>query len=166
MLRFRRYRSADREAVLRVFRSNVPDYFAAAEEPWLKQVLREAACPLFVLTEDRDLIGFGGFEVAEFANVAYLVFGMVDRRHHGRGLGRRLLEFRLARIAVARRAPRYVAVDTTPAIAPFFEHCGFDRIAEWPEGYRPGFDRIDLRYDFAKRGVSPPAARSRRPGAD
>jgi GNAT superfamily N-acetyltransferase len=157
MIRFRRYRAADRQAVLRVFRSNVPDYFAAGEEPWLKQVLREVHCPLFVLTERTAILGFGGFEIAEFANVAYLVFGMVDRAHHGRGLGRRLLEFRLAKIAAARRAPRYVAVDTTPAIAPFFEHCGFERIAEWTEGYRHGFDRIDLRYDFVARG-GPPSA--------
>jgi hypothetical protein len=51
-------------------------------------------------------------------------------------------------------------------IAPFFEHCGFERIAEWPEGYRHGFDRIDLRYDFAARGGKLPAARPRLPGED
>jgi GNAT superfamily N-acetyltransferase len=151
MLRFRRYRSSDQNAVLSVFRSNVPDYFSPQEESWVKQVLRDETCPLYVMIEKEQIIGFGGFEIAEFANVAYLVFGMVHREQHGRGLGRRLLEFRLAKIAAARNAPRYVAVDTTPVIAPFFEHCGFERIAEWPQGYRHGFDRIDLRYDFAAR---------------
>jgi GNAT superfamily N-acetyltransferase len=151
MIRFRRYRSSDQSAVLSVFRSNVPDYFSPREEPWVKQVLRDESCPLYVMIENDQILGFGGFEIAEFTNVAYLVFGMVHREHHGRQLGRRLLEFRLAKIAAARNAPRYVAVDTTPIIAPFFEHCGFERIAEWPAGYRHGFDRIDLRYDFAMR---------------
>ena len=153
MIRFRRYRPSDLPAVLTVFRSNVPEYFAPAEEAWLKQTLHDLSCPLYVLSVDDAILGFGGFEIDAFHNIAYLVFGMVHRDHHGRGFGRRLLEYRLAKIAAAQNAPRYVTVDTTPHIAPFFEHCGFDRIAYWPQGYRHGFDKVDLRYDLLTNPV-------------
>jgi GNAT superfamily N-acetyltransferase len=147
VIRFRRYRPTDLPAVLTVFRSNVPVYFAPQEERWIKQTLAAPDCPLYVLIENDDLIGFGGFEIDEFYNCASLVFGMIHRDHHGRGLGRRLLDYRLSKIAEAKNAPRYVAVDTTPHVAPFYQHCGFERIAHWPEGYRHGFDRVDLRLD-------------------
>ena len=50
-IRIRRYRAGDRKAVLAAFRSNVPAYFPASEESWLRSCLDEPDGPLFVVVD-------------------------------------------------------------------------------------------------------------------
>lgn len=147
-LRIRRYREADRKAVLAAFRSNVPDHFPASEEAWLRSALNEPDGPFFVVLDDGELAGFGGYELSSFYNLATFVFGLVRADRHGAGIGRALLAYRLLHMAKRRLRPRYVTVDTHPHTAGFFERCGFIEIARWPGGYRSGRDRVDLRFEL------------------
>lgn len=79
---------------------------------------------------------------------------------HGCGLGRLLLLARLHHVAVhARPVTRYVTVDTSPRVAPFFLRCGFEQTAVWPEGYRSGMTMHELRFDLAKVSAEALAAR-------
>jgi GNAT superfamily N-acetyltransferase len=144
----RRYRAADRKAVLAAFRTNVPDHFPASEEAWLRSCLDEPDGPLFVVVQDGEVVGFGGYELSDFYDLGTLVFGLVRADRHGAGIGRALLVFRLLHMAAAKRRPRYVTVDTHPHTAGFFQRCGFVEIARWPAGYRSGRDRVDLRFDL------------------
>ncbi|MGF1606802.1 MAG: hypothetical protein ACFB22_10730 [Rhodothalassiaceae bacterium] len=43
----------------------------------------------------------------------------------------------------------WLVVDTIPAVAPFYERCGFERVESWPHGYRSGFDMVVLRMAFS-----------------
>ena len=149
--RIRRYRPSDRQQVLAAFRTNVPDHFPASEETWLRACLDEPDGPFFVVVEGtpQQVIGFGGYEISPFYNLATLVFGLVRADRHGAGIGRELLEYRLRHMASSKLPPRYVTVDTHPHTAGFFARCGFVEIARWPGGYRSGRDRVDLRYEFA-----------------
>jgi GNAT superfamily N-acetyltransferase len=146
--RIRRYRESDRKAVIAAFRTNVPDHFPASEEAWLRSALDEPDGPLFVVVEGIDVIGFGGYELSAFYNLATLVFGLVRADRHGAGVGRALLMYRLLHMAGQKLRPRYVTVDTHPHTAGFFERCGFIEIARWPGGYRSGRDRVDLRFEL------------------
>jgi GNAT superfamily N-acetyltransferase len=152
-LTIRHYRPADREAVLAAFRTNVPEYFPASEEAWLRSCLDEPDGPLFVVEEDDGIVGFGGYEISEFYNLGTLVFGLVRADRHGAGIGRALLHYRLLHMAALALRPRYVTVDTHPHTAGFFQRCGFEEIARWPGGYRSGRDRVDLRFELTDAAV-------------
>lgn len=151
-IRIRRYRESDRKAVIAAFRTNVPDHFPASEEAWLRSALDEPDGPLFVVIEDdgknKALVGFGGYEISAFYDLATLVFGLVRADRHGSGIGRMLLQYRLLHMAGRKLRPRYVTVDTHPHTAGFFQRCGFTEIARWPGGYRSGRDRVDLRFEL------------------
>lgn len=152
-LRIRRYRDSDRKAVIAAFRTNVPDHFPAAEEAWLRSALIDPDGPLFVVLEGEDVVGFGGYELSEFYDLATLVFGLVRADRHGSGIGRALLLYRLLHMAQQKLRPRYVTVDTHPHTAGFFKRCGFTEIARWPGGYRSGRDRVDLRFELTGEAV-------------
>ena len=78
---------------------------------------------------------------------------MAYPRHHGRGLGRWLLAERLALIAEATPPTRWVTVDTSPKVAPFFLSQGFETASIWPHGYRTGGEMHVLRFDLATTTV-------------
>lgn len=146
----RPYRPDDRDAVLAVFDTNLPEYFGAGDREWLIETLDEPDGPAFVVTVDGAVAAFGGYELWEHYNKALLYWGMAARRWHGAGLGRLLLFERLLHVAIHADPPtRYVTVDTSPAIAPFFRHCGFEQTAVWPQGYRSGMTMHELRFDLA-----------------
>jgi GNAT superfamily N-acetyltransferase len=151
-IRIRRYRESDRKAVIAAFRTNVPDHFPASEEAWLRAALDEPDGPFFVVIEEdkknKVLVGFGGYELSPFYDLATLVFGLVRADRHGAGIGRMLLQYRLLHMAGRKLRPRWVTVDTHPHTAGFFARHGFTEIARWPGGYRSGRERVDLRFDL------------------
>lgn len=144
----RLYRKADRAGVIAIFRSNVPQFFAADEEESLCWTLNKPDGPHWVMEQSGAIIGYGGIEVGETYNRVTLCWGMIAKTHHAKGFGRRLLVFR-AREA-HRLAPdtAHLVVDTTPDVAAFYRHCGFEQVEVWPRGYRAGFDMVVLRLAF------------------
>lgn len=152
---FRPYAPQDRDAVLAVFRSNVPRYFAAAEERDVEAVLAGALGPHWVGLEDGRVVAYGGFEIGDVYSRVTLVLGMVAADRHGRGLGRRLLVHR-AREALRMAPPEtvHLVVDTTPEVAGFYRRMGFEEVSSWPRGYRSGFDMVVLRVAFGSRAMA------------
>lgn len=150
----RPYAETDRDAVLAIFDANRAAYFGAGDRDWLIETLDEPDGPAFVVTVDGAPAAFGGYELWEHYNKALLFWGMAGRAYHRCGLGRLLLAERVLHIARhAQPVTRYVTVDTSPLVAPFFRHFGFEETAVWPEGYRSGMTMQELRLDLS--GVSP-----------
>jgi GNAT superfamily N-acetyltransferase len=112
----REYAPADREPVLAVFQSNVPEHFAASEDAFLRETMASPDGPLFVVVEAEKVVGFGGYEVSDLYNQGVLVWGMIRADRHKRGLGRLLLAHRLEHMAAAGNRPRWVVV-VDPAAA-------------------------------------------------
>ncbi|WP_242095768.1 GNAT family N-acetyltransferase [Sphingomonas sp. CROZ-RG-20F-R02-07] len=144
------YVESDRAAALAIFDSNLPEYFGPGEREWFGDSLDELDGPAFVVTVDGTPAAFGGYEIWDYYDKALLCWGMAARAHHKSGLGRLLLFERLLRIA-REDSPRtrYVTVDTSPLVSPFFQHCGFELSSVWPGGYRSGLDMHELRYDLS-----------------
>ena len=150
MILTRRYDAEDRAAVLAIFDSNLPDYFGAGDREWLEETLDDPDGPAFVVDVDGIPGAFGGYEIWEHYDKALLFWGMVARAHHGSGIGKLLLFERLLHVATsAEPATRYVTVDTSPQVSPFFQHCGFELTSVWPGGYRSGMEMHELRFDLA-----------------
>ena len=146
----RSYAESDRADVLAIFDANRADYFGAGDRDWLIETLDEPDGPAFVVAIDGRAAAFGGYEVWDHYNKALLYWGMAAPRYHGCGLGRLLLLARLLHVTThAVPATRYVTVDTSPQVAPFFLRCGFEQTAVWSEGYRSGMTMHELRFDLA-----------------
>jgi hypothetical protein len=151
----RPYERPDRAAVLAIFDSNLPEYFGAGDRGWLEETLDDPDGPAFVVAVDGVPAAFGGYEVWDHYNKALLYWGMAARRYHRCGLGRLLLFERLVHVARFADPPtRYVTVDTSPLVAPFFRRCGFALTAVWPEGYRSGMEMHELHIDLAATTVA------------
>jgi GNAT superfamily N-acetyltransferase len=145
---FRPYEAGDRDAIIGLLLSNVPRFFAAGEEDDLAATLDAPDGPHVVYVEDGRILAYGGFEIGAVYNRVTLAWGMVHAEAQGRGLGRRLLAHRAALAAETAPPTDWLAVDTTPAAAGFYERCGFERVEVWPRGYRAGFDMVVLRLRF------------------
>ncbi len=160
-LALRPYTEADRAGVMAIFDANVPAFFGADERGWLEDSLDDLDGPAFLVELDGAAIAFGGYEVWEYYDKALLTWGMAHPRTHGLGVGRWLLLARLAMIARETPATSWVSVDTSPRVAPFFLHHGFEIASVWPHGYRAGGTMHVLRFDLAAANAADLDARAR-----
>lgn len=143
----RDYTPADVDACLRVFDSNVPDFFALSERADYRLFLDGLITPYLVLEDAAgDVAACGGYALNADGTLASLCWGMVRGRDHRKGIGRVLLRERLRRIAAD---PRVLSIrlDTTQHARGFYEGAGFRVTTLTPDGYAPGFDRYDMRLD-------------------
>ena len=140
MTRVRPYAVADKDACLALFDSNVPAFFDPTERADFADFLDQPQGHYFCIEQDGKIVGCGGF-AREDRGQARFTWGMVDRGHHGDGLGRLLTEHRLQEIA---RDGSYGEADlsTTPRVAPFFAKFGFVETGFEKDGFAPGMDKV------------------------
>ena len=149
-LHFHPYTSRDAAACLAVFDSNVPTYFAASERAAYAAFLEDCPCTYLVASlGDGRIVACGGwFRAPDDATVAGLAWGMLHRDLHGRGLGRQLLEVRLAGVH-ALDGVRMLDITTSQHTERFFARAGFAVTGRVSDGHAPGIDRVDMRLDLA-----------------
>lgn len=131
----RKFTEADREACLAIFESNSPAWFHPSELSGLVARL-DAPGDYFVAEHDGRAIGAGGFDGSR------IVWLMVDASFHGNGVGRFLMMYLLRELA--RGGFATVELGTTPAVVPFYEKFGFRTTQTFPDGWAPGFDRVEM----------------------
>lgn len=137
----------DRDACLAIFRSNVPTFFGASEEADYAAFLEAPAGRYLVLhTPDGAIVAAGGYAL-DAQGLYALCWGMVDRRRHRRGLGRRLLQARLDAVRAEGRAAA-VRLSTSQHACAFFARFGFIVVEAVPDGIAPGIDRVEMRLEL------------------
>jgi len=153
----RPYRIGDRDACLRIFDSNVPEYFDLSEREEFATFLDALPGPYHVLEAPGEgVVACGGHALRPGEPIADLCWGMVRSDLHGRGLGRALTEARMA--AAGRSASvRTIALNTSQRTTGFYERFGFEIIEVVRDGYRPGLDRCEMR--MALSGTRPAGGR-------
>ncbi|HEY4364421.1 MAG TPA: GNAT family N-acetyltransferase [Bryobacteraceae bacterium] len=139
----RPYAPADRGACLAVFDSNVPEFFRSEERREFEDFLTAPKCPYFVMELAEGIAGCGGYCLTEEQTAARMVWGMVRRELHRKGLGRFLLLYRLHEIG-ALAGVQLVQLDTSQAAAPFFASQGFKVTGVVKDGYGAGLDRVSM----------------------
>lgn len=141
----RPYHVADRDACLALFDGNVPRFFDPDERAGFADFLDTHAerWAYRVLASDGSVVACGGHAVIDDGTTADLCWGMVDRAHHGTGLGSLLT---VARIDAARALPGMLRVrlDTSQHTAGFYHRFGFVTDAVVLDGYGPGLDRHEM----------------------
>lgn len=142
----RPYVATDLTACLAVFDGNVPDYFAPAEREEFSAhllALPDAAAASLVMIHAGAVVACGGVTAGDTQGAARLVWGMVARDWHGRGLGRRLLRDRLA-VARSLSGVRTVSLSTSQHTRGFYGAEGFVLTRIVTDGFGAGLDQCDM----------------------
>ena len=144
----REYRPGDLRQVLRVFDSNVPEFFVPGERQAFEAFLAELPGPYFVIEQPPgDIVACGGYAIVPEERRADLCWGMVHHAHHRRGIGGHLTRLRLD---AAREDPRVdsLILNTSQHTRGFYEKLGFVVEKHVIDGFAPGLDRCDMRLSF------------------
>ena len=154
-IKIRTYQATDRMRCIELFKSNCPAYFDPSElegfEHWLNGqdnqaiVYSTAAAEFFyVLAQEENILGCGGFYIVKDKPIANLTWGMIEQQYHKKGFGSQLLTYRIAQIQ--KRYPSYtITLDTSQHTFNFFKRLGFSVTSISPNAYGPGLDRYDMR---------------------
>ena len=147
----RPYTADDFSACMAIFDSNVPTFIAAEERADFREYLASIdgkERPCLVLTLDGSVIACGGLIIETEKRQARLSWGMVGREHHGKGLGTRLTQ---ARLALVRATPSIaeVGLATSQHTHGFYERFGFTVAKITPDGLAPGLNRWDMTLRLA-----------------
>ncbi len=150
----KKYEPIHRERCLEIFESNCPKFFDITEKEsllhWLDgQENNQNAYEntnteyYYVIMNESEIIGCGGFYTMKDELCAKISWGMIDRNFHKKGFGRTLSLFRLKEIQ--EKYPNHViALDTSQHTFPFYEKLGFITKKITPNSYGIGLDRYDM----------------------
>ncbi len=120
----RPYHFYDRKRLLEIFRKNVPDFFAAAEEHTFLHYLEQFATTYFVIENKHRIIGAGGYHFTDDPDTARLSWQFVDPAFHRMGFGRELTAYLLRKVST-HQSIRFVTVWTSQHAYGFYEKFGF-----------------------------------------
>jgi predicted GNAT family N-acyltransferase len=150
----REYEDKDMEGCLAAFKSNVPKFFTEAEINLFHGFLENFNSEIingkyfkktyyYVITEEENIIGCGGFGYNDQTNALSLAWGLVHRDFHKKGLGEKLLTYRFQQIKKIYPETRII-IDTTQYTYTFFEKYGFVTTKITNDYYAPGMHRYDM----------------------
>ena len=143
----RPYSADDLDAVVAVFRSNIPKYFTPAEEPGLYEFLDGYAEDYYVVEIDGDVVGSGGVAWNDLEKpTVSLCWGMVRRDHLGTGLGKKLTKFRI-KYAREKYGDVPLTIGTSQHTQGFYEKFGFRLVEHTADGFGPGIDACKMRLE-------------------
>lgn len=78
--------------LLVLFEGNIPEYFDVSEKPQFENYLQKSPKNYFVSLEDGHIKGAGGYAF-ESAIEGRIVWLLVDRNKHSKGIGRELMNY-------------------------------------------------------------------------
>jgi [ribosomal protein S18]-alanine N-acetyltransferase len=143
MIEFRKYTPSDLDAVVEIFRSNIPKYFTAPEEDGLRGFLKEYSEDYFVGEIDGEIVAAGGIAQNEDESIS-LCWGMVRNDQIGTGLGKALTAYRLE-LAKENFPGKPMVVSTSQHTSGFYEKLGFEMTRHVVDGFSPGIDTCEMR---------------------
>jgi len=146
-MNIRKYAEKDTENVVSIFRSNIPKYFSQEEEIGLRKFLANFRSTEYVVMEnDGEIIGSGGIALNGDDTVS-LCWGMIRSDFIGKGLGKRLTEYRID-LSQKRFGDLPIVISTSQHTQGFYEKFGFKLIECILNGFAPGLDNCKMRLEF------------------
>ncbi len=142
-MKIRPYTPEDRDSCLVLLTSNTPEFFSVADRSEFEQFLDELPGVYFVGEQGDAVVACGGW-AKDSSEIAALTWGIVHRDHHGQGLGKALMTYRLKDMSGA-EGLQYARLRTIPSVMGFFEQFGFQTVAVNKDGYGPGWDMVTMQ---------------------
>lgn len=137
------YNDKDREALLNIFRLNVPGYFAAEEEEDLIMFLDNYADNFYVCKEESKLIGCGGHNMKD--DLGILSWYIVHPHYQKKGVGRQLVDYNIAELK--RKGYKKIRVRTSQFTDKFYEKFGFTLKRIEKDFWAKGIDLYEMEMD-------------------
>lgn len=136
MITISTYLPQHKKALIKIFESNIPLYFAQEELAYFDNFLDKDEThrgEYYVILNDDLIIGCGGIalnEPTKYTNKPHVImtWGMVDSAHHKKGYGKLLLLHRIKQ-AKENFLDIKIALGTTQHTVSFFEKYGFKTVA-------------------------------------
>jgi ribosomal protein S18 acetylase RimI-like enzyme len=145
-LKFRPYQLSDREEVLNLFDSNIPEYFAPEERTEFIKFLNAEKEVYDVLLYQCNLVGAGGFCTHD-QHEARIVWFMILSDLHAEGFGRALI-LRLLEFITKDTSYKCISLMTSQLTDGFYQKFGFKttkRVADfWFKGMHLRYMEKDL----------------------
>ena len=139
-----------KNALLAIFKSNMPLYFAEEELPLFIAFLNKDVFVknYAVVFQENSIVGCGGIALnqpTEYTNEKHVImtWGMVDRKNHKVGFGKKLLEFRIQQAKVLFPGIK-IALGTTQHTYGFFEKYGFKTVYFKKDHWSKGLDLYQM----------------------
>lgn len=147
-MQIRAYTTADLDAVVAIFRSNIPKYFGPEEESGLYAFIDEHAQDYYVVEVEGEVVGCGGIALNDDIDpsTVSLCWGMVREDHLGTGLGKTLTEFRI-KLAKEKYPGLALTIGTSQHTEGFYRKLGFVTVEHKTDGYGPGIDMCRMRLE-------------------
>jgi [ribosomal protein S18]-alanine N-acetyltransferase len=141
----RAYKPEDQASVLQLLRLNTPEYFAPEEEKDLVYYLDNEIDQYYVLEYNGMLVGSGSINFSHDKSLGKISWDIFHPAYQGKGLGGRLLKFRIGQLKALGHIKR-ISVRTSQVAYQFYEKQGF-RVVETVKGYwADGFDLYRMEY--------------------
>lgn len=149
-MNIRKYAATDRENVIHLLRLNTPAFFSPAEE---KDLIHYLGCEVedyFVMESDAQIVGCGGINYLQDHSIARISWDIFHPDFQGRGLGRKLTQFRIERIR-AQTGIQTISVRTSQMVFRFYEKMGFDLVEVVPDYWAQGYDLYRMELQNAEK---------------
>jgi len=132
------------ELSLKLFRTNLSQFFDPSEEKLFKNYLMKDKITYYLFFNPSDiLVASSGYEYENKSNIITLTWGMVDQKFHNQGYGTYMTEYRLKKIATEFPNTN-IALNTSQHTFRFYEKFGFEVIKITKNGYGNGLDKYDM----------------------
>lgn len=141
-MHIRKYQVEDKEAVLRIFDLNSPEYFDQSERADYKKYLEMEREDYFVVEKGSKVLGAGGINYED--ERAILSWDMIHPDHHGKGLGKQLIAHRF-KVIEANNAIDSILVRTSQLTYEFYEKQGFELEKVVKDYWADGYDLYRMR---------------------
>lgn len=143
----RKHIGSDKDRLLELLRLNTPEYFSANEEQDLIDYLANHADNYYVLEVDNVILGCGGFNLSEDAEMAKISWDIFHPESQGKGLGTALTKFRIERIKEI-EGIKTLSVRTSQLVYKFYEKFGMEIREIIKDYWDEGFDLYRLDCDI------------------
>lgn len=141
----REYTRADKAAVMQLFILNTPRYFSMEEEAGFLEYLDAKVEKYFVMEVEQVIAGAGGINYSDDCATGVISWDMLHPDYQGRGLGRRLLEYRISMLKNTEGIQR-ITVRTSQLTYRFYEKSGFQIRETVKDYWAKGFDLCFMEY--------------------
>ncbi len=140
------YRTAYRDHCIRIFKTNLPTFFAEEELQQFEVFLDQVSDQYYVVTMNDFPVGCGGIFFDEKNNEEGLSWGMVDANCHGQGIGKLLTQFRLDLFKKWYAAITF-KIETSQHTAVFYGKMGFKIVDIIADGFGEGLDQYMMKIE-------------------
>lgn len=135
----------DVNPLLDILRLNIPKYFHESELKAYHNYLEHEIEDYFVLSLNEKVIGGGGINYLHAEKEARISWDVIHTQYQGKGLGKKLLTYRLNQIT--HYFPEYsIIVRTSQFASGFYEKNHFKIQYREKDFWAEGFDLIQMKF--------------------